>query len=227
MSKLIIIVKSAVFIICAYLMVSCAVQKLSISETQSVDKVAILSELDNHMNKVMVGVTIFNNDSSQSSINAWNINHNIENDIAQKLWSKGKEVVILQTSTTEIMQEKKKLLINQASYKGAQLVIIVKPVYQVENYPLFPEGYGLFERNTLGFKQRLLYASIVYEVYSTKDGNRKGYYLVRPEGSDVIKLDTNIPYEQLTESKMLEYKQQLFTLFDQIDTNALKQMGFY
>lgn len=208
-------------------MTSCATQQLPIPEKQSVKKIAILSELDSHMNMIMLGTTIFNKTSLGSNLSFGDINHSIENDLAQKLWSQGTEVLILQTSTTEIMQENKKLLINQNSYKGASLVIIVRPIYQKKEYPLYPAGYGVIEKNTLGIKQRLIYASIIYEVYSTKDGSRKAYYVAHPENSEVIKLNRDVSFEKLTESKILEYKPQLYALLDQINTNALTNLGLY
>lgn len=217
--------KVFIMILWCCVITSCAVQKLSLDQTQSMNKIAILSELDNHMNKVMVGLTIFDDQSSQSSVKVWNINNGIENDIAQKLWEKGKEVVVLQTTTMDIMQEKKKLLTKHESFKGAQLVIIVRPIYQAVEYPMFPEGYGLFEKNALRMKHRLLYASIIYEVYSTKDGSRKAYYIVHPEGSCVLKLDTDTPFDKIVDSHMLDLKSKVYTLFDHLNTTALKEMG--
>ncbi len=213
--------KTIFIIISTYFLTSCAMQQLSVVETQPIKKIAIVSELDNHMHKVTAETKILRKKWVRSSMNTGDINHSIENDLAQKLWSKGTEVVILQTTTKEIMPDKTKLLINQDSYKGAQLVIIVKPIYQKEEYALFPAGYGVIEKNTLGVKQRLLYASIIYEVYSTKDGNRKGYYVVHPEGSDVIELNKNI-----SEMTMQEYKSELYALFDELNTKALNKLGF-
>ncbi len=221
------LLKTTFIVTYACLVTACVTQKLPLTETQSIRKIAVLSELGSHMNKVMIGTSIFDKKSMQSNINAVDINHSIENDIAQKLWSKGTEVVILQTSTAEIMQTNKKLLINQESYKGASVVILVKPIYQKEEYPLFPAGYGVLEKNTLGIKQRLLYASIIYEVYSTKDGSRIAYYVVHPEGSDAMKLKRDISFEQLTEAKMTEYKPQLYTLLDHINTSALQNLRLY
>lgn len=227
MSKFNILFKATLIVTSVSIMTSCATQQLPITEKQSVKKIAILSELDSHMNKIMIDTSIVNKRSVRSNVSLGDINHSIENDLAQKLWSKGTEVLILQTSTTEIMQENKKLLINQNSYKGASLVIIVRPIYQKGEYPLYPAGYGVIEKNTLGIKQRSLYASIIYEVYSTKDGSRKAYYVAHPENSEVIKVNRDVAFEQLTEPKILEYKPQLYVLLDQINTHALKNLGLY
>jgi hypothetical protein len=225
MSKFTILLKTTLVITCACVITSCATQSLSIPENQSVSKIAILSELDNEMNTIKIGSNDDHKESIQHTVTAWDINHNIENDLAQKLWAKGIEVVVLETNSTEIMQEKTKLRANHNSYKGAQLVVIVKPIYQSDDYPLIPSGYGIVEKTSLGIKHRLMYASIIYEVYSTQDGARKGYYVVQPEGSNVVKLKKDISMDQLTESKIVDFKPQLYQLFDQTNNSAIKKLG--
>lgn len=145
-------------------------------------KMAVVSELGNNFQHVIVGTTVFTNNITKANVSDWKVNHTASSYLVTKLGERGIHADEVESDfftslddgsphTISTVEDK---VISKVKAMGYQSLLIARPTTS-ENFPFFRPGYGLNTRYFFGTPKSCIYAMYILELYDLEQNKTVGW----------------------------------------------------
>jgi hypothetical protein len=199
-------------------------------------KMAVVSELGNNFQHVIVGTTVFTNNITKSDVRDWRVNHTTAAYLISKLGERGTHADEVESDfftslddgspyTIGTVRDK---VISKVKAMGYQSLLIVRPT-TADNYPFFRPGYGLHTRYFFGTPKSCIYAMYILELYDLEKDKTIGWDWVNAmNGPCILNSANDLPvkesFNEFSDKEKTEIRQRLESWIKTSLDTTLKSM---
>lgn len=135
-------------------------------------KIAIVSDLGNNFQSIVVGTTVFSNEFTKTDVTDWQINALAAQHISKHLETKGLSGSIVESNVFPSLEDSSRAKIDKIALsiipkvktQGFDSLILVRPS-SLDNEPFYKPGFGQQKRYFFGIPKGCLYAIYMVEIY--------------------------------------------------------------